>query len=66
MAWKIVKRVRESLDYLNQLDPHTKAIVVRSYVHALEATFLFTVVMAAFAAFFSLFVKEKELTHPRS
>jgi len=65
-AQEIVKRVRESLSYLNQLDPHTKAIVVRSYVHALEATFLFTVVMAAFAAFFSLFVKEKELTHSRS
>ena len=63
---KIVRRVRESLDYLNQLDPHTKAVVVRSYEDALQVTFFLTVVMASSAAFFSLFIKEKELNHAPS
>ena len=49
---KIVRRVRESLDYLNQLDPRTKAVVIRSYEDALKVTF-FTVAMAACATFFS-------------
>ena len=58
--------MRENLNYLNQLDPHTKAVVIRSYEDALQVTFVFTVVMSACSMFFSLFVREKDLTQARS
>lgn len=63
---KIVRHVRENLNYLNQLDPDTKAVVIRSYEDALQVTFFFTVVMAACSVLFSLFVREKVLTHTHS
>ncbi|KAK2467624.1 hypothetical protein APHAL10511_000479 [Amanita phalloides] len=63
---EIVRRVRQSLSYLNELDPVTKAIVVHSYKNAIQVTFLFMVAMGALAALASLFIKEKALTYTRS
>lgn len=65
-AEEIIRRVRESLAYLNQLDPSTKEIVIRSYANAIQVTFLFTVILAALSAISSLFIKEKELSDENS
>ncbi|KAK2467209.1 hypothetical protein APHAL10511_000758 [Amanita phalloides] len=62
---EIVKRVRQSLSYLNQLDPVTKATVVQSYQDAIKVIFLFSAAIATLATISSLFIKEKELTHAR-
>lgn len=61
LAYQIVSRVRESLDYVDQLDPSTRVIVRSSYEEALQACFWFTVALAACAFVSSLFVKEKAL-----
>jgi hypothetical protein len=53
--------VRESLTYVDGLDPATRAIVRSSYEQAVHATLWWSVIMAACAAFFSAFVKEKSL-----
>ncbi|EIM87665.1 MFS general substrate transporter [Stereum hirsutum FP-91666 SS1] len=58
---EIVNRVRESLDYVDQLDPSTRFIVRSSYEEALQACFWFTVALAVCAFLSSLFVKEKPL-----
>ncbi|KAF8630806.1 hypothetical protein AX15_002708 [Amanita polypyramis BW_CC] len=63
---EIIRHIQESLDYLNQLDPLTKATVVRSYEEAIQVTFLFTVVMAMVSALFSLLIRERELSHRES
>ncbi|KAK2467206.1 hypothetical protein APHAL10511_000755 [Amanita phalloides] len=65
-AEEIVKRVRQSLHYLNQLDPITKGIVIQSYEDAIQVNFLFSVTLAALAAASSLFIKERPLTQARS
>ncbi|KAF8629380.1 hypothetical protein AX17_005676 [Amanita inopinata Kibby_2008] len=62
-AEEIIKRVRESLDYVKQLDPYTKALVISSYEDAVHVTLLFSVALAACAAVASIFIKEKELSH---
>lgn len=58
---QIVSRVRESLDYVDELDPTTRAIVRTSYEDALQICFWFTVMTAGCAFLSSLFVKEKAL-----
>ncbi|KAK7034593.1 hypothetical protein VNI00_012224 [Paramarasmius palmivorus] len=42
----IVKRVRESLKYLDELDPHTKSIVKSSYESSIHLTMWFSVGLA--------------------
>lgn len=49
-AATIVKRVRESLDYLKMLDPETREIVRQCYGHATTAGFGSMVGIVAFAA----------------
>lgn len=49
-AAKIVKGVRESLDYLKNLDPDTREIVRQCYGHATTAGFGLMIGIAAFAA----------------
>ncbi|KAF5390042.1 hypothetical protein D9757_003893 [Collybiopsis confluens] len=59
---EIVKRVRESLDYLNQLDQETRTIVLGSYEDAIHTTMWFCFSMAVCAAAASLFIREKPLS----
>ncbi|KAF9558590.1 member of the major facilitator superfamily, partial [Agrocybe pediades] len=58
---EIIRNVRESLKYLEKLDPATRAVVVGSYEDAIHNTFWFSVIMAACAFLSSLFIKEKVL-----
>ncbi|KAF9445340.1 member of the major facilitator superfamily [Macrolepiota fuliginosa MF-IS2] len=59
---QIVKRVRESLDYLKELDPETRIIVRSAYGEAIHNTLLFSVTMALAAMIASWFIVEKPLT----
>jgi len=59
-----MRRVRESLGYVDQLEPVTRAIVRNSYAEALHVSLWFSVALAAAAVFFSFFIKEKPLTKP--
>ncbi|TFK22998.1 member of the major facilitator superfamily [Coprinopsis marcescibilis] len=58
---EIVRRVRESLAYLDELDDVTQAIVRGSYANAIQNTFWFSVWVAAACLVASLFIKEKPL-----
>ncbi|KAJ3001802.1 hypothetical protein NUW54_g6202 [Trametes sanguinea] len=58
---EIVKRVRESLEYLEQLKPAVREQVVRAYQDGLQAAFWFTVSLTALTVVISFFVKEKPL-----
>ncbi|TRM62478.1 hypothetical protein BD626DRAFT_497532 [Schizophyllum amplum] len=58
---KIVRRVRESLDYLEKLDPEARGIVRYSYQHALNAAFWVMACSAGLALVTSLFIRETEL-----
>ncbi|KDR66619.1 hypothetical protein GALMADRAFT_232467 [Galerina marginata CBS 339.88] len=58
---EIIKNVRESLKYLDKLDPTTRAAVRGSYEEAIHVTFWFSVAMAACGLLSSLFIKEKPL-----
>jgi predicted MFS family arabinose efflux permease len=60
-AEKIIRKVRESLSYVKELDPPTRIIVRGSYEQAVHATLWFTVALAACAALSSLFIKEVSL-----
>ncbi|KIK70263.1 hypothetical protein GYMLUDRAFT_34759 [Collybiopsis luxurians FD-317 M1] len=59
---EIVRRVRESLDYLDQLDHRTKNIVLGAYEDAIHKTMWFSFSMAVCAAVSSLFIREKSLS----
>ncbi|KAF9041549.1 member of the major facilitator superfamily [Panaeolus papilionaceus] len=60
---EIIRKVRESLDYLKELDPARRAIVRSSYNEAIHVTFWFSVGLAACALVSSLFIKEKNLAN---
>ena len=64
LVLQIVHRVRESLNYVDQLEPSVRAIVRTSYEEALQATFWFAVVLSVLALISSFFIKEKPLLHP--
>ncbi|KAE9396444.1 MFS general substrate transporter [Gymnopus androsaceus JB14] len=59
---EIVRRVRESLDYLNGLEPATKAIVLGAYEDAIHVTMWFSFSMGVCAAVASFFIKETALS----
>ncbi|KAF9524357.1 member of the major facilitator superfamily [Crepidotus variabilis] len=59
---EIVHRVRESLVYLDELDPLTRSIVKISYGEAIQMAFRFSAVLAIGAWISSLFIKEKPLS----
>lgn len=61
-AEDIVKRVRESLDYLKLLDPTTREIVRQCYGTATRAGFGLMLGIVSFAALSSWFIKEKKLS----
>ncbi|KAJ2922622.1 hypothetical protein H1R20_g14488, partial [Candolleomyces eurysporus] len=58
---EIVRRVRESLGYLEKLDPTTRAIVRSSYETAIQSAFWFSVGIAILCFISSLFIIEKPL-----
>ncbi|KAF8530799.1 major facilitator superfamily domain-containing protein [Gautieria morchelliformis] len=58
---EIVRRVRESLSYVDTLDPGTRVIVRGSYEQALLATFVFSTIMGTGGLLASLFIREKSL-----
>jgi len=59
---EIVRHVKESLSYLDELDSETRAIVLSAYEEAIRMTMFFSLSMALCAVFASLFIKEKELS----
>ncbi|KAI0631489.1 MFS general substrate transporter [Trametes polyzona] len=58
---EIVRRVRESLGYLEQLEPAVREKVVLSYQDGLQAGFWFTVACSATTVLVSFYIKEKPL-----
>ncbi|KAF5337822.1 hypothetical protein D9758_015711 [Tetrapyrgos nigripes] len=58
---EIVRHVKESLNYLDELDSETKAIVLSAYERSIRMTMFFCLSMAFCAAFASFFIKETEL-----
>ncbi|KAF9456713.1 MFS general substrate transporter [Collybia nuda] len=59
---EIIQHVRESLSYLDELDPATRIIVRSAYEKAIQVTLSFTVAMAACGLVSSIFIKEKALS----
>ncbi|KAJ2912592.1 hypothetical protein MD484_g7815, partial [Candolleomyces efflorescens] len=58
---EIVRRVRESLSYLEELEPATRAIVRSSYETAIQSAFWFSVFVAILCFISSWFIIEKPL-----
>lgn len=61
-ASEIEEHVRQSLDYINQLDPATADIVRRCYQIAAMHVFAFQALPQALAFASSFFIKEKNLS----
>jgi len=59
---ELVRKVRESLTYIDQLDPATQKIVRDCFEMALHSAFRFSVIVASMAVISSIFIKEKSLT----
>ncbi|RDX40654.1 MFS general substrate transporter [Lentinus brumalis] len=59
---EIIKRVRESLEYLEQLQPEVREKVVRAYQDGLQASFWFTVALTALTVLCAVYIKEKPLS----
>ncbi|KAI0311219.1 MFS general substrate transporter [Amylostereum chailletii] len=62
---EIVSRVRESLEYIEELEPAARAIVRASYEGALVTSFWFCAGLALCAFVSSLFIQEKVLVHKK-
>ena len=58
---QIIKRVRESLEYLEQLQPEVREKVVLAYQDGVQASFWFTVALTALTVLCAVFIKEKLL-----
>jgi hypothetical protein len=61
-ADKIVDRVRQSLDYIKKLEPHTKDIVRKCYQKATGTSFGMSAAFVGVALVASLWMKEKKLS----
>ncbi|KAI0755674.1 MFS general substrate transporter [Fomes fomentarius] len=58
---EIIRRVRESLEYIGELEPAVRVKVVRAYQDGLQAAFWFTVVLTALTVVTAFYIKEKPL-----
>jgi hypothetical protein len=58
---QIIRRIRESLSYVDQLDPHTRVLVRGSYERALRVAFIFGAVLSVFTVICAAFIKERPL-----
>ncbi|KZV76626.1 MFS general substrate transporter [Peniophora sp. CONT] len=56
---EIVRRVREALSYMDELDPHTSSVVRGAYEQSLQRTFDFCIFLSATAFLCSVWVREK-------
>ncbi|KZT20836.1 MFS general substrate transporter [Neolentinus lepideus HHB14362 ss-1] len=61
---EIARRVRESLTYVDELQPRIRAIVRQSYNDAVPAAFWFSLFMTGVALISTFFIKEKILAKP--
>jgi len=61
-ADKIVESVRQSLDYIKELEPHTREIVVRCYQEAENAAFGASVLFVCWSLICVCFIREKKLS----
>lgn len=61
-ADEIVERVRQSLDYIKELDPEVRTIVRACYQRATSNAFTLTAVIVCGAAISAWFIKEKRLS----
>jgi len=61
-ADKIVDRVRQSLDYIKELDPHTQQIVRRCYQKATNASFGMSILIVCGGMLCACFMREKKLS----
>ncbi|KAI0689162.1 MFS general substrate transporter [Cytidiella melzeri] len=59
---EIIKRVRQSLSHIGELEPPVRAKVIASYEDAIHATMWFTASLTVLAIIASFFIKEKPLT----
>ncbi|KAJ7663659.1 MFS general substrate transporter [Mycena rosella] len=59
---EIVRRVRESLKYIDELDPATAGVVRSAYERAVLVTMWFSTAMAVCALISASFIREKPLT----
>ena len=58
---QIIKRVRESLSYIDELSPEVRALVRSSYQDASQKTLWFAAALSALTVVFACFIKEKPL-----
>jgi len=58
---ELIRRIRESLDYVDTLDPETRGHVRDAYVKALTVAFVFAAVLGFLTVMCSIFIKEKPL-----
>lgn len=61
-ADKIVERVRQSLDYIRELEPHTREIVKACYQRATTGAFALAIVIVSGALVSAFFIREKRLS----
>ena len=57
----IMKHVRESLDYIDTIDPSVAAVVRTCYANALRVAFTLNLCFAAVSVCTSWFIKDKDL-----
>jgi len=62
---EIIQKVRESLNYIGELDPPTQAAVRSSYEEAIHVTLWFSVIMAVLSLISAVFIIEKPLANKR-
>jgi hypothetical protein len=61
-ADKIVERVRQSLDYIKELEPRTREIVIRCYQKAENVSFGVLVLLVCGTLVCACFIREKKLS----
>lgn len=61
-ADEILKRVRQSLDYIKTLEPHTKLLVTKCYQKATNTAFGVSIFVIILAFLSTLFIQEKRLS----
>jgi hypothetical protein len=62
VSFQLIRKVRESLTYIDKLDPATQKVVRYCFEMALHSAFSFSVIVATLTVISSLFIKEKSLT----
>lgn len=60
-ADKIVDRVRQSLDYIKELEPHIRETVIRCYQKAENTSFGMSVLIVCGALTCACFISERKL-----